>query len=367
MDLSQFAGDSLVIRSPGRINLIGEHTDYNCGLCLPAAISQALYFGIRPASEINVIALNYKEQTDFRSDRYSWEIYFRGVIKLLKDEGIDLPPFAIQFGGDLPAGAGLSSSSSIVSGFIFILNEFFSLGFEISKLTEFAVRAERANGLLGGMMDQICIMNGQASHALLIDCNSWKYQTVPCDLPDFSWLVVDTRVKHNLVKSDYNSRSLACSGIKAKLKKAEFINQTLSELSQEQLSDTRKILTPVENNYLRYIVEENERVKNFVDAIHSSDIHLLGELLLAGHDGLRQLYKVSCTELDFLVEFAKENKYCYGARLTGGGFGGSTIHLVPKEFQIEYTRSIQMAYYHRFGYLPDIFVAQFEKGVSVYS
>lgn len=365
--VNQFVGSELLVRAPGRINLIGEHTDYNHGHCLPAAISQSIYFGIRKSDQIRIHSLDRNEITRELNLKFSWEIYFKGVLDLLKNEEIDIPAFEIKFGGDLPSGAGLSSSSAIVCGFIYSLNEYFSLGIPLKKLTEYSVRAEKANGLLGGMMDQITILNARKDHALMIDCNTWTFQPISVIIEDICWLVVDTKVKHNLIDTDYNSRSKSCVKIKNKLIDVNLVQSHISELTSEGLEICRKYLSEEEYRYLSYVIEENERVKQFVIALNDKSITDLGQILIEGHKGLSEKYKVSSIELDFLVNYATLDRNCYGARMMGGGFGGSTIHLIPLEHKEEYIYKISLAYSSRFGYSPDIFVAEIENGVSVFN
>ncbi|NOT37636.1 MAG: hypothetical protein HOP11_09705 [Saprospiraceae bacterium] len=366
-NINAFKEAEIIVRSPGRINLIGEHTDYNSGYCLPASISKAIYFGIQPSSKIQIHALDFNQYTSDLDQKFSWEIYFIGVLNLLEKEGFKIPAFAVKFSGDLPSGAGLSSSSSIVCGFLYLLNEYYSLGLDKMKLTEYAVRAERANGLMGGMMDQISIMNGAKNKAIWIRCDTWSFTEVPVNLTDSEWLVIDTKVKHNLIQTDYNSRSLSCQSIREKLLKNSLINSHISQIDSNSLKSVRNLLTEQEFIYLSYVVEENERVLNFIEKIRSGDKISLGKILIDGHKGLKDKYNVSCKELDFLVDFATDDQDCYGAKMMGGGFGGSTIHLLHKDYVEEYQNKISLAFKNKFGFNPDIFVAQIEDGVSLYT
>ncbi len=363
--LKAFKDSQLIVRSPGRINLIGEHTDYNSGLCLPAAISQSIYFGIQNSEQMFINSLDRDESCNEFKGFYDWEVYFKGVIDLLNLEGYFIPNFKLIFGGNLPVGAGLSSSSSLVCGFIYTLNEFFSLGIDKKRLTELSVIAERANGLLGGMMDQIIIMNGVKNHALLIDCSSWKFNQIPILLSDMTWLIINTNVTHKLVDSDYNNRSLACQHIRKKLLHNQIIQSNISELNIEQVKLFNLILDPSELRLLEYVLEENKRVLEFVNELKNNNAYALGQLLLQGHQGLKDKYKVSCEELDLLIKFADEDPQCYGARMMGGGFGGSTIHLLNNRYIQDYSLRISEYYKSTFGFNPNIFEAQIVDGVQI--
>lgn len=363
---SAFKDSQLMVRSPGRINLIGEHTDYNSGLCLPAAISQSIYFGIQSSDKRSIKSLDRNEECTEFTNRFDWEVYFKSVLDLLQKEGFSIPGFKIFFGGDLPSGAGLSSSSSITCGFAFILNEFFSLGISKPKLTEFAVKAEKANGLMGGMMDQISIMNGLKNHALFIDCADWSFKTIPIHLENKTWLIVDTKVKHKLVDSDYNKRSISCQSIQKKLFENNIINSNICEVTENQLFETKKYINADEFTLLEYVVEENQRVLDFVFQLKNNNTEAIGHILLKGHEGLRNKYKVTCEELDFLIDIATKDSQCLGARMMGGGFGGSTIHLISSESVEEYSNKITQLYNSRFGFNPHIFKALIEDGVHIF-
>lgn len=355
-----------MVRSPGRINLIGEHTDYNSGLCLPAAISQSIYFGIQSSDKRSIKSLDRNEECTEFTNRFDWEVYFKSVLDLLQKEGFSISGFKIIFGGDLPSGAGLSSSSSITCGFAFILNEFFSLGISKPKLTEFAVKAEKANGLMGGMMDQISIINGLKNHALLINCANWSFESIPINLENNTWLIVDTKVKHKLVNSDYNNRSQSCQNIQKKLVMNDIINSHISEIKESQLNEIKKFINAEELTLLEYVVEENQRVEDFVAQLKNNKPEAIGHILLKGHEGLKNKYKVTCEELDFLIDLATQDSHCLGARMMGGGFGGSTIHLIPSECIEEYSNRISNQYNSKFGFKPDIFKACIENGVNIF-
>lgn len=356
----------IVVKSPGRINLIGEHTDYNQGLCLPAAIDRAVFIGLSKSETSQINALDvHNSWTESSLVKPDWLVYFKGVIDLLKQRGIQIPPFSLDFTSTLPLGAGLSSSSAICCGFLYGLNELFNWNFSTAEMTQMSVRAEQASGLMGGMMDQISIFNGKKDHALLIHCDTWEFEYINAQLNDMVWLIVDTKVKHKLVDTDYNSRSSACAAITSKLQKYIPNLKAISGLKVDQISTYLPQLTPTEQEYLSYVLEENERVKSFALGLKDHNIRVLSSLLFSGHEGLRYKYRVSCPELDFLVDFAKSNPINHGARMMGGGFGGSTLHLLQSSDVQKYSNEIGKAYYDQFGFLPDIFEAVIDDGIHL--
>lgn len=359
--------DFLTAKSPGRINIIGEHTDYNDGLCMPAAIDKHIYFGIVPAHETEIISLDQHNSWSPSQNTIlpDWHVYFKGVMQLLKEQGYSWPYFKLAFGGDLPVGAGLSSSSAITCGFISLLNQFAGCNMELKKLTQYAVQAEKTSGLDGGMMDQICILNAKKDHALYLNCENWKYEYLGVLLPHTCWLVVDTKVKHRLTETDYNARSQRCKEINTILTKNFPGIKSISRLDAMQREIIRNKFNSDDNEMIDYILAENHRVYQMKAAIGYFDSHQMGRILYAGHEGLRKLYKVSCIELDFLVNYAQISGIAYGARMMGGGFGGATIHLVPQEEKENYATGIANAYSNRFGFSPGVFEAVFSEGVRI--
>lgn len=357
---------SMVFTAPGRINIVGEHTDYNAGWCLPAAIDLGVYFAIAPASETIIYSLN--QNNSWSPGQVShcpdWSVYFKGAMELLKSKGFSWPYFKLAFGGDLPIGAGLSSSSALSCGFVAILDEWSGWNFDLESLCQIAIESERACGLEGGTMDQISIFNGKEDHALLINCADETFQYVPVKLDNYSWLITDTKVKHNLVDSEYNSRSRKCKEVLGKVKNLYPDIYSLSSLNFNHLKSLNKELDPFEYDILEYILSENERVHNFCNFLKEKKIIEAGAILYDGHDGLRLSYKVSCPELDFLVSFAWHHSAAIGARMMGGGFGGSSLHLVLDARFEEYKTAISNAYFNRYGFKPFIHKVNTGNGVS---
>ncbi len=243
------------------------------------------------------------------------------------------------------------------------MNEWAKLGLSKEKLVRFAVSAEKASGVEGGIMDQICIIHAKKQHALLIQCSDWNFKQIFIPEGPVSWLVVDTKVKHQLIHTDYNKRSRACQQLLV-LVQSEFPEvQSLSDLEWSQIRLLEPKCTQQQFNYLVYIHEENQRVLDVIEHLERQNFQAIGNSLFSGHEGLRKLYKVSCDELDFLVDYAAGSGVAYGARMMGGGFGGASLHLIPKHLKENYWNGIMAAYRNRFGFFPDVFEVQFEDGI----
>ncbi|HMZ39939.1 MAG TPA: galactokinase family protein [Saprospiraceae bacterium] len=353
----------MAFRAPGRINLIGEHTDYNGGCCLPAAILPSIYLGISPSSVTLVEALNPGIVTGLSED-HDWLRYIKGAIRHLTERFGSIPPFRMAFGGDLPIGAGLSSSTALCCATMSALNALFDLQITKDELTRLSVIAEQDSGVIGGMMDQISIFNGRKDRALMIHCDTWNFEYIPALLPDYRWLVIDTGVQHRLIDSDYNNRSFACQEIAGILKRNQVVHEFISELTHDDLPLIRNLLSDEQYILVRYVIEENQRVQNFINALRSGSVLDCGELLLASHEGLKNEYRVSCPELDSLVDFARHDARCAGARMMGGGFGGSTLHLVDHSDSVSYLNDIQNYYSLQTGRTARAFEASIGDGLT---
>lgn len=359
--------NSIILHAPGRINLIGEHTDYNLGFCLPAAIDLGIYMGMTDAQQIEIHSLDQQNYwTEIATHQPNWLAYFRGVLKYASQNNLSIKSFRLDFGGALPSGAGLSSSSAICCGFLSLLNRFNHWNLDIMQMTKIAVSAERESGVEGGMMDQIAIFNGMANHALFIDCNSWHFDPIPILIVGFTWLIVDTNVKHNLLQSDYNNRSRACAMITHKIKEKIPTCSNIRIAYEQYRSSNFDFLNAEEQTLLSYVFDENDRVKSMVHAIRNSDISTIRQILFDGHRGLRDQYKVSCPELDFIVDFGLNNPSCIGSRMMGGGFGGSCINLIPNESVETFSEGLKTAYLDRFGFNASIYPARISSGIRFF-
>lgn len=343
---------SLVVRVPGRINLIGEHTDYNDGFVLPAAIDKAIYFAIAPREDENctVYAYDLKSSDTFsissiqKSDK-SWANYLIGVVDELQKAGQKIKGFDLVFGGDIPLGAGVSSSAAVETGLAFALNQLFDLGLETMQMVKIGKAAE--NNFVGvncGIMDQFASMFGKKDAVIRLDCRSLEYQHFPLSLPNHTVILCNSGVKHSLGDSEYNTRRLECeeglrilSGIYSNVKSFRDLTLAMVEDGKASLS---------ENVYKRcvYVVGEIDRVIVACEALEQNDLATFGKKMYETHDGLQHNYAVSCEELDFLVDQTREDDAVVGSRMMGGGFGGCSINIVEKSKAEAFLNRIKKAY-----------------------
>ncbi|MDB4289539.1 galactokinase [Flavobacteriaceae bacterium] len=362
-----FKGKPILVFSPGRINLIGEHTDYNEGFVFPAAINKGIVLAIQKSDlgHSKVYALNKEEMHEFNLQNIvpiengGWRNYVLGVVAEIKKLGITLTNFNISFAGNIPDGAGMSSSSALENSVVYGLNEVFNLSLSKHKMILISQKAEHNfAGVKCGIMDQYASMFGEKGSALLLDCRTVESQSYKINLKNHKLLLINTNVKHNLSQSAYNDRRKVCENVSKKL--------NISALRDASIEDLQKIRGSIlEENFNKalYIIEENERVKSFSKAIENVNVDTLGELLYQSHQGLSTLYKVSCKELDFLVEKTRESSNILGARMMGGGFGGCTINLVHKDFKNE-IKKIAKEYQLEFKIEPSVYRIKLSDGVK---
>ncbi|UXP30696.1 galactokinase [Reichenbachiella agarivorans] len=334
-----FEGEPIVVKSPGRINLIGEHTDYNHGYVMPAAIEQASYVGIAKSGseQCKLIALDLNESYEFSIEgalqpiEIGWVNYFLGVIDQYKKKSLALEGFHMVFTSDVPLGAGLSSSAALESSFGFALSQLFSHNVSLVDVALMGQQAEHNfAGVKCGIMDQFASCLSTANHAIVLDCRSLEYTSIPCDMKDYQLVLFDTAVKHNLASSEYNVRRSQCeSGVAVLQTKFDGIG-SLRDATMEQLDAVKGELDSIVYDRCSYVIAENERVLLAAEALKSGDIETLGQLMNETHLGLSKKYEVSCKELDLLYDIAQLNPNIIGARMMGGGFGGCTLNIVKK-------------------------------------
>ena len=332
----QFSTEPVLFRSPGRVNLIGEHTDYNEGFVLPAAIDKAVVFAIAPNrdSRFRFYSADMKERVegDMSSPSHSaarWPNYLLGVIDQFERAGFTPGGIDCAFGGNIPIGAGLSSSAALEGGLAFAMNDLFGFGINALTLVKLAQKAE--NDFVGvkcGIMDQFINIHGRERRVLRLDCRSLEFELYPFERDDLRIVLCDTGVRRELASSEYNVRRQQCEAGVALLGRHETVIRSLRDASVEMLHAHRDEFDPVIYRRCIYVVEENMRVeKSCVDLVRG-DFESFGERLYASHAGLRDEYEVSCPELDILVDASRRVEGVYGARMMGGGFGGCTINLV---------------------------------------
>lgn len=348
-----FGLPTLMVRAPGRINLIGEHTDYNGGFVMPASIDKAIWFAaaLRTDQQCVLVAADLDETHEFsvqdfsKSDK-SWTQYPMGVLNEFIEAGfVPKTGFNLLFGGNIPLGAGLSSSAAVECGTAFVLNELFGFGLTRLEMVKMAQRAENNFvGLQCGIMDMFASMMGQAESVIRLDCRSLAYAYFPFHAPHHSLILCDSGVKHALAGSAYNTRRQECEMGVNILQQFDSQVESLRDVSMTLLQKHQMALPPVVYQRCQYVVSEIERVRQASDILEAGNWAAFGQLMYQTHDGLQHQYQVSCPELDFLVAYTHPLDSVLGARLMGGGFGGCTLNLVEKNNVSAFIKNITQAY-----------------------
>ncbi|MBX2840343.1 MAG: galactokinase [Flammeovirgaceae bacterium] len=345
-------------KAPGRINLIGEHTDYNEGFVLPATIDKYISFAINKGSSeglARVYSIDKKELYEFKLSELEaipsggWRNYVIGVVAEMAKIGAIAKGFDCVFTGNLPQGAGLSSSAALECGLSYGLNEIFELGLSRLELVKCSQKAEHNYvGVKCGIMDQFTSMMGKENKVIRLDCRSLEYEYFPLDLGDFTIVLCNTNIAHELASSAYNVRRKQCEDGVALLQKYYPEIKSLRDVEMEILQKYKSEFEEVIYRRCKYIVEENARVLAFCEALNMADFSKAGDLLYQAHEGMRVEYEISCKELDFLVDFTKDKDCILGSRLMGGGFGGCTINLVKQKDAEHFINEVSKAYLKKF-------------------
>lgn len=369
--VEKFQSTPLVVKSPGRINLIGEHTDYNEGFVLPASIDKYIHVAIgkRKDDTIHLYSLEYKEsQTaslqDLSTPGKQWPVYVLGVVDQLQKNGYRLSGFNLIFDGDIPIGAGMSSSAAVECATIFSLNKLFDLSIPKIEMVKMAQLAEHEfAGVKCGIMDQFASMFGKAGHVIRLDCRSLEYEYVPFDMKGIKIVLLDTNVKHSLASSAYNERRTQCETGVAMIQQHIPGVKSLRDATTKMLDDY--VTNPVVYQRCKYVVEEIERLQHACADLKNGDMNAFGKKMYATHDGLSKLYEVSCAELDWLVDAVRNHPSVLGARMMGGGFGGCTINLV-KETDVENViNTVSEAYKKHINKELSAYIVTIESGTSI--
>ncbi len=354
----RFSGQPLMIHAPGRINLIGEHTDYNKGFVLPAAIDKGIVFAIAANDQGNTCRMyaadldEYYEfdLTNFKPLTRGWQNYLMGVVHEIQQLAYAPKGFDVVFGGNIPKGAGLSSSAALECGLAFGINEIFQLGIERFRLIQLSQLAEHNFvGVKCGIMDQFASMMGKHNHVIRLDCRSLDYVHVPLELNDYSLVLCDSDVSHDLADSEYNTRREECEAGIEIFRKSDPNIHSLRDVDLETLLGHQQSMPEVIFRRCRYVVAENNRVQEVCTALEKGNLERVGALLYQGHAGLQHDYEVSCKELDFLVDQTRTDDKILGARMMGGGFGGCTINLVKTDHIDTFIDQIGTAFQKKFG------------------
>lgn len=362
------------VASPGRINLIGEHTDYNHGFVMPTAIDKKIYFRFRKndtADTFRVYSETFMSHfecslNNLEKSEISWHNYILGVIAEIQKLGKSVTGFDCIIKTELPIGAGISSSAALECGLAGGLNKLFGLGLSKMEIIKTGQNAE--NNFVGsncGIMDQYASVMSREGHLIMLDCDSLEADYIPADFQNCKLLLLNTKVSHNLADSEYNTRRSECEEAVEIIKKKYNDVKSLRDVSFEMLEEFRESLPG--NTYKRsiYVLHENERVQKAAEAIKSGDLSHFGELMYESHRGLQHNYEVSCEELDFLVDFSEDKDFIYGSRMMGGGFGGCTINLIEADKIESYVKEVSEAYEKKFNIVPDAIAVSPSEGTIV--
>ena len=370
----RFSGKPVIIRSPGRINLLGEHVDYNDGIVLPAAIDKAIWIGVAAteSDESTIYAIDLDESFSFSMDKIErsaidWPNYVLGVLDQLIRNKYEFSNFNAVFGGNIPLGAGLSSSAAIECGFLIALKELFTLDLDLLSIAKMGQLAEHNYvGTKCGIMDQFANVFGKENHIIRLDCRSLEYSLHQLALGSFNLILLDTGVKHSLAESAYNKKREQCEeGVKILSNKFITI-KSLRDCDKTQLESVHHEMT--EDVYKRcyYVVTEMRRVELAIVALESGNLNDLGSLMYETHRGLSEYYEVSCDELDFLVNEARSFG-ALGSRMMGGGFGGCTLNLVKISEMKNFVQHLSNRYRDKFNLNLQAFPVTISDGTSIFT
>ena len=347
-----------VYASPGRINLIGEHTDYNGGFVFPGAVDKGMIAEIKPngTDKVRAYSIDLKDYVEFGlneedAPKASWARYIFGVCREMIKRGVNVKGFDTAFAGDVPLGAGMSSSAALESTYAYAINDLFGDNkidkFELAKIGQ--ATEHNYCGVNCGIMDQFASVFGKKDHLMRLDCRSLEYEYFPFKLDGYKLVLVDSKVKHELVDSPYNKRRASC----------EHVAKTLGieTLRDAELADLDRIKDQIsEEDYKRakYVIEEKQRVLDVCDALQRGDYDTVGDRMYKTHEGMSKLYEVSCEELDYLNDIAKECGVT-GSRIMGGGFGGCTINLVKDELYDHFIATAKEKFNAKYGHEPQVY------------
>jgi len=368
-----FSQKPMLVRAPGRVNLIGEHTDYNNGFVLPAAIDKAIYLAVSKRADdvIHLVSIDLNDEyiTDihaYKQHAKHWADYLLGVVQQLQKNGYPIGGFNCVFSGDIPLGAGLSSSAALECGVAFALNEMFHLNIDKIDLIKYSQKAENQFvGVNCGIMDQFASMMGKKNQVIKLDCQSLDYEYSPLQMDGIQIVLFDTGVHHSLASSEYNTRRAQCEAGVAMIRQKYSQVKSLRDATMDMVNEMIKPKDEVVYRRCKYAVEENIRLLTGTQDLKRGDVAAFGKKMFATHEGLSKDYEVSCEELDFLVDCVKDNPVVLGARMMGGGFGGCTINLVKEDAVQDLVKSVSEKYKSAMGKDAKVYIAKIEDGVSI--
>ena len=351
-----------VYASPGRINLIGEHTDYNGGFVFPGAIDKGMVaeLKINGTNKVRAYSIDLKDYVEFGlneedAPRASWARYIFGVCREIIKRGGKIAGFNTAFAGDVPLGAGMSSSAALESTYAYALNDMFDCGIDKFELAKIGQATEHNYcGVNCGIMDQFASVFGKAGHLIRLDCRSLEYQYFPFNPEGYRLVLLDSVVKHELASSAYNDRRKSCENVVAAIQKRHPHVEFLRDANMDMLNEVKGEITAEDYMRAEYVIGEVQRVLDVCDALECGDYETVGKKMYETHYGMSKLYEVSCEELDFLNEIAKECGVT-GSRVMGGGFGGCTINLVKNELYDHFIETAKARYKETYARMPKVY------------
>ncbi len=352
-----------IYASPGRINLIGEHTDYNGGFVFPGAVDKGMMMEIKPngTKTVKAYSIDLKDYVEFGlneedAPRASWARYIFGVCREMIKRGVEVQGFNTAFAGDVPLGAGMSSSAALESVYAFALNDLFADNridkFELAKVGQ--ATEHNYIGVNCGIMDQFASVFGKAGNLIRLDCRSLEYRYYPFNPQGYKLVLVDSVVKHELASSAYNKRRQSCENVVAAIQKNHPHVEFLRDADMDMLQEVKGKVSDEDYMRAEYVIEEIHRVLDVCDALEIGDYDIVGQKMYETHHGMSKLYEVSCPELDFLNDIAKHNEVT-GSRVMGGGFGGCTLNLVKSNLYQGFIDEVKESYRAKFGLTPKIY------------
>lgn len=359
---SLFGDNYMVYTSPGRVNLIGEHTDYNGGFVFPGAIDKGIYTAINPngTDKVRAYSADYNEQVEFGMNeedapKESWARYIFGVCREMKKRGFEPKGFDTVFVGDVPLGAGMSSSAALESTFANALNEIFNLNIDRFELARIGQSTEHNYcGVKCGIMDQFASVFGKKGHLMRLNCATMEFEYFPFNPEGYKVVLLDTVVKHELASSAYNKRRESCENACAHIKARHPEVNFLSDATMAMLEEVKSEISEEDYKRAVYVIGEKQRVLDVCEALEKGDYDTVGDRMFGTHYGMSKEYEVSCEELDFLNDVAKQCGVT-GSRVMGGGFGGCTINLVKEELYDNFIATAKKEYLAKFNREPKVY------------
>ena len=359
---SLFGNEFRVYTSPGRINLIGEHTDYNGGYVFPGAIDKGIYAAINPngIDKIRAYSIDYQSMAEFGMNeedapKEPWARYIFGVVREMQKRGFQPKAFDTVFAGDVPLGAGMSSSAALESTFAFALNDIYDLGIDKFELARIGQSTEHNYcGVKCGIMDQFASLFGKKGHLMRLNCATMEFEYFPFDPKGYKVVLLDTVVKHELASSAYNKRRESCENVCKQIKSKHNDINYLSNATSNLLEEVKNEISQEDFMRAKYVIGEKQRVLDVCGALERGDYETVGDRMYQTHYGMSKEYEVSCDELDFLNDIAKECGVT-GSRVMGGGFGGCTINLVKDGLYDKFIETAKEKFKKKFGHEPKVY------------